>query len=103
VHAASVGPTEIPNPDTGMLIGDSTYWSDPRKLITNGPYVLARRRFKRDLLLTQNPHFWNRAAMGNKSILERIVGDPRTQMMIYSTGQADWLPEIPSNSSMAAD
>ena len=22
-----------------MLIGDSTYWSDPKRLITNGPYL----------------------------------------------------------------
>lgn len=103
VHARSVAASEFVDPQTGLVTGDSTYWSDPQRLVTNGPYVLTRRRFKQDVLLEQNLYYWNRAAMRNRSIRERIIADPQTAMMIYNNGQADWLPDIPSASALAAD
>ena len=104
VHPASVAAGEFIDTDTGMITGDSTYWSDPRAaLVGNGPYILASRRFKQDLFVTQNPYYLNRAEMRNHSIRELIIPDPQTEMMVYGNGQADWLPDIPSSSRLAAD
>lgn len=103
VHAASVEKATTTREGTGHIETDATYWSDPQRLITNGPYVLARRRFKRDLLLTQNPMYWNRDAMGNRSILELIISDQNASLLRYQQGRVDWLPEIPTASRMAAD
>jgi oligopeptide transport system substrate-binding protein len=103
VHPRSVAARETINPDTGMLITDSSYWSDPSRLVCNGPYVLVERRFKQDLLMKQNPRYWNRAAMRNHSIRELVITNPQTALMMYDDGQADWLPDIPSSSVLAAD
>ena len=102
VHADSVDRQVSLNVDTGMLIQDP-YWIKPDRLICSGPYVLAARRFKRDLLLNRNPYYWNRQVMANDSILERIVGYPQTQLLMYEGGEVDWLPDIPSSTSLAAD
>lgn len=102
VHAASVEKATTLNA-SGMRETDATYWADPQRLITNGPYVLAERRFRRDLLMTQNPHYWNKAAMKNTSIREVIIGDHGTALQQYQSGKVDWLPEVPTASAMAAD
>ena len=103
VHAKSMEAAMIINGDLGMRQVDSTYWSDPSRLVTNGPYVLKRRRFKRDVLLVQNPHYWNKEAMGNTSILEVITRDAVASLKAYEQGDVDWLPDIPSASQLAAD
>lgn len=102
-HAASLEPLLQPDPKSGMYRIDSGYWSDPKRLVGNGPYLLARRRFRQDLLMTQNPHYWDKASMGNRSILERIIENPQTALYAYDNGQAHWLPDIPTSSAIAAD
>lgn len=102
VHAKSVESQITFEPNSGRRVQDPM-WTKPGRLISNGPYVLAMRRFKRDLLLTANPHYWNRAAMRNQSILQLVISDPMTQLLAYQRGEVDWLPDIPSNSPLAAD
>lgn len=103
VHEKSMEASTYLNSGLGMRQIDPTYWSDPARLITNGPYVLKRRRFARDVLLTQNPHYWNKDAMGNTSILEVIKRDATAALSAYEQGDVDWLPDIPSASQLAAD
>ncbi len=102
VHEKTVSNQVSMDPETGTLIQDP-YWTRPDRLVCNGPYVLQRRRFQRDLQLVLNEHYWNRAAMGNRSIMELIVRDPQTQLLMYERGEVDWLPSIPSTGSLAAD
>ena len=102
VLRASVGATATLNSDTGMREEDPTYWTDPARLVSNGPYVLKRRRFKRDLLMVANAHHWNRAAMKNTSILERIMPEIQTALLAYENGDVDWV-NVPSRSEVAAD
>lgn len=102
VHRASVeAAVEEPDPDTGRL--KQRAWVLPSTVVTNGPYVLAERKVKEYLLLKANPHYWNRAAMENRSILERIVENPQTAVLVYESGDADWLPSLPTASVLAAD
>lgn len=102
VHQATVEAQISLSVQTGRLVQDP-YWTRPGRLVCNGPYVLKRRRFKRDLLMVANPHYWNRSAMGNASILERIVPSPSNALLLYEAGRVDWLPDIPSSGSLAAD
>ncbi len=88
---------------SGLLKLPASYWTDPSMLVTNGPYALKRYRFKRDLLMEQNPHWWNKASMGNRSILQKIIEMPQTALLTYQNKEADWLPDIPSSLSLAAD
>ncbi|MBI1335965.1 MAG: hypothetical protein GC164_03275 [Phycisphaera sp.] len=103
VHRASLEPAERLNATSGMLERDEAYWTDPARLTTNGPYVLERRRFKRDLLLKANDHFHARSQMKNTSILERFIGEPQTALLAYQQGDVDWLADIPTASPIAAD
>ena len=103
VHETSVRPTVGLNRQTGMLTRDDNYWTDPKRLVSNGPYRLARRRFKRDLLLVANEHYWNREAMGNGSIQERIIHEPQSALLAYENGTVHWLPDLPTASPVAAD
>lgn len=90
------------NAETGMLSTD-TQWIKPQHLVSNGPYRLTRWRFKRDMLLTANPQYWNAAKVGPQSIVQRIVEEPVTQWLSFRSGEVDWLPELPSTSTMVAD
>lgn len=100
VHAASVEQATSLNASTGMIVTDTTYWSDP---VTNGPYVIADRKFQRYLAMKANPHYWNRAAMRNDSVTELIITDPITAVTTYNAGGATFLPDIPSAGPLAAD
>ena len=102
-HAKSVEATETINPDTGMVGVDNTYWSDPARIVTNGPYHLSEREFQRYLRMDANPHFWNRAKMRNGSILEMFIEGTDTTMTSYTRNDINWWPEIPSGSQLAAD
>jgi oligopeptide transport system substrate-binding protein len=103
VHAKSVAAVTDLDPGTGLLRPDAAWFSDPQRLVSNGPYRLQRRRFKRDLLLVQNQHYWNKDAMGNRSILEKIVPDLQTLLIQYQRGQIDLLLDLPSATQVVAD
>ena len=102
VHQVSVEPQTSLDIESGRLIQDP-YWTRPQHLICNGPYYLKRRRFKRDLLLDANPHYWNQAAVTSSAILERIVANPGNALLLYEAGQIDWLPDIPSTGALAGN
>ncbi len=102
VHRASVEAQMTLDESTGLWTLDPM-WTRPGRVVGNGPYVLERRRFKRDIRLVANEHYWNRAAMGNQSILMQIVGDEGAAMLAYQRGDVDWLPDVRSASPLAAD
>ncbi|HEX7010672.1 MAG TPA: peptide ABC transporter substrate-binding protein, partial [Phycisphaeraceae bacterium] len=103
VHRASVEQATHVDPNTGMVRTDPTYWSDPNRLVCNGPYRLADRRFKEYVLLKANEHYWNRQTVRNGSILERIISDPQNALLTYQSGGADLWLDVPTASSLAAD
>jgi len=86
-----------------MVRVDQAYWSDPDRVITNGPYHLAERVFKRYSLLKANEDYWNRSNMKNSTVVERIISDPQNALLTYTNGKADWLPAIPSARPIAGD
>ncbi|MEX0655547.1 MAG: peptide ABC transporter substrate-binding protein [Phycisphaeraceae bacterium] len=102
VHQASVEQAMTLDADSGMWRMDSAYWSDPDRVVSNGPYQLAGRQFRQYLHMTANPHYWNADAVRNDSILERIVSDPQNAMTVYRRGGADFWPGVPSG-AMAAE
>ncbi len=102
VHPASVEQHVTLNESSGMLV-QNPVWTKPEHIVGNGPYTLTTWEFKRRLLLTANPHYWDRASMGNESIMELIVENPQTALLKYDQGEADWLPSIPTALPIAAD
>ncbi|MEX2212907.1 MAG: peptide ABC transporter substrate-binding protein [Phycisphaeraceae bacterium] len=101
VHANTCDAQTLMDPESGRLIQDP-YWTRPAEsatdekpaLVCNGPYVLQRRRFRRDLLLVANKQFRDYALMGNKSVLEVIVPDGQAQYLMFTRGEVDWIPSF---------
>lgn len=89
--------------DSGMRQLAAGYFSDPKRVVTDGPYVLAARMPQQYVYLKANSEYWARKSMGNDSILERIITDPQNALIAYRDGQADWLPDIPTASPLAAN
>ncbi len=102
-HPASVTESMSFQAETGYAEVDAAYWSDPSRLVTNGAYQLKDRRFKEYTELSPNPHYWDKENVKNGGIMERVVGEPQTALIAYSNGQFDWLPDMPSASSLTAD
>ncbi|MFG0249124.1 MAG: peptide ABC transporter substrate-binding protein [Phycisphaeraceae bacterium JB051] len=102
-HPKSIEKVLTFDTNTGMLQMPAGFWSAPETLITNGPYQLAEYRFKQDMVLTQNPNWWNKATMRNTSIRQKIIESAQAAMLAYENGDANWVPEVPSASSFAAD
>lgn len=79
--------------DAGWYIPDS-YFGDPDQLVTNGPYVLSEWRHKVRMVFDQNPHYWNRDAMGNIRIVQETIPDANLQFLRYEEGLLDWIPDV---------
>jgi oligopeptide transport system substrate-binding protein len=103
VHPPSVEEATTIRAGSGRLDVDESYWSDPQRVVTNGPYVIADRAPKRYILLEANDQYYARDAMKNDSILERIITDTNNQLLTYQNGKADWLPDIPTQSNAVLD
>jgi oligopeptide transport system substrate-binding protein len=69
-------------------------WCKPEHLVTNGPYVLARWRFKRDMLMVKNPHYHRPEIMRNESVLLVNIEDANTAILAYESGRFDWLSDV---------
>lgn len=93
VHPASVEAFVTLDPDTARL-AQSHEWTKPPRLISSGAYGLAAWRFKRDMRLVANPHYWNAQQVALPSIDVLVVEDPATAVLAYQTGAADWLSDV---------
>ncbi|MBI1190505.1 MAG: hypothetical protein GC200_07495 [Tepidisphaera sp.] len=70
---------------------------EPPRLTTNGPFTLARWRFKRDMRFEKNPHYWNTQRLAIDSISIPTIEDGNAQVMAFRTGVADWTSDVPGN------
>lgn len=69
-------------------------WTKPPLLVSNGPYVLAVWRYKRDLRLERNPQYWDTEHVVSDSVLCISVDDANTAVLAYETGTIDWLSDV---------
>jgi len=81
------------DPDTG-IIQPNPGWTKPGTLVSNGPFELTRWRFKRDMRLAQNPHYWNRESLAIDTIEIPSVEDPNAQVLAFETGAVDWTSDV---------
>ena len=79
--------------ETGRIQPDHR-WARPGTLISNGPYVLSRWRYRRDLLLDRNPYERNPAPDRVSQILIRSIPDPNTALLAFRAGEVDWLTGV---------
>ncbi len=80
------------DPATGRVILESG-WTKPPVLVSNGRYMLTRWRFKRDMRMEANPHYWDSAQTPFRSISIPTVEDANAALVSARTGAADWLTD----------
>ena len=104
VHPPTVEAFSRIDPSSGLIRQDHD-WTRPENLVGNGPYTLVRRRFKRDMRLELNPHYWNRDGISSESIDIRIIGDPNTSVLAFEAGTIDWVIDVQAEykAEMAAE
>jgi oligopeptide transport system substrate-binding protein len=81
------------NPDSGRL-NQEHGWTKPPHHIGNGPMKLVRWRFKRDMLLERNEHYWDRESIPLRTIASVEIDDPNTTVLAFQTGAVQWVSSV---------
>lgn len=84
------------NPVTGRVDARSD-WTRPPLLVTNGPFKLVDWKFKREMRLEKNEHYWNRARVGADSLAIVVVEDSNAAVVAFQTGAVDFNTDVTAN------
>ena len=95
VYEPLVAQYERPDPNTGRLVRRPG-WTKGGVLISNGPFELTEWRFKRDMRMEQNPHYWDRDSIAIRTISIPSISDPNAGVLAYQTGSIDWISDVTS-------
>lgn len=95
VYEPLVAQYERPDPTTGRLVRRPG-WTKGGVLISNGPFELTEWRFKRDMRMDQNPHYWDRESIAIRSVSIPSISDPNAGVLAYQTGSIDWISDVTS-------
>jgi oligopeptide transport system substrate-binding protein len=77
-----------------FLLDDGSYneaFTQPPHLVSNGPFQLAEWRVKRDLNMTPNPFYWDKASVQCPALHFETITDPRAALMKFESGAVDLL------------
>jgi oligopeptide transport system substrate-binding protein len=72
------------------------HWTRADHIVTNGPYLLRRWSFYREIILEKNPRYWDADRVELHRLRLMPVVDPNTQFNLYETGDVDLLFSVPS-------
>lgn len=81
------------NPVTGRMDARSD-WTRPPLLISNGPFKLVDWKFKREMRLEKNEHYWNSARVGTDSLAIVVVEDRNAAVVAFQTGAVDFNTDL---------
>jgi oligopeptide transport system substrate-binding protein len=93
VHEATVRRFQEVDARTGQL-NTASDWCKPPTIVTNGPFMLTRWQFKRDMRFERNPHYWNNADVAIESISMPTIDDGNAAVLAYRTGSVDWVSDV---------
>lgn len=93
LHEASMAKfLNVPGDVSG---GYSANWTRPPGLVSNGPFVLSSWSVKRELVLTANPYYWDRANVGSPRLRFTPIADHRAAYLAYQGGAVDVMTWVP--------
>ncbi len=93
VHRPTIERFTTLDSESGALRVDHG-WTRPGVLVSNGPYQLDGWRYKRDLRLRRNPHYWNEAAIHAETITVLPLEDNNTAVLAFDAGGIDWIADV---------
>lgn len=92
-HAGSVREAERVDPESGAVRTDPA-WCGAGRLLSNGPFVLESWRFKREMRLVRNEHYWDAGSVGPRTIAIPSIADGNAQVVAFRTGVVDWTSDV---------
>ncbi|MBX3376100.1 MAG: peptide ABC transporter substrate-binding protein [Phycisphaeraceae bacterium] len=104
VYSRQVAAYERIDPATGRLSTEHD-WTKPPRIVSNGPLKLDVWRFKRDMRLSRNEHYWDQSLLNYDTLAIPTVDDPNAQVLAFRTGAVDWVSDVtvPYISEMLAE
>lgn len=63
--------------------------SDREPTVFNGPFIISEWVPEQKMLFIQNPHYWDRDAVGVDEIFFTMIKDPTTALLLYEQGGLD--------------
>lgn len=88
VHKASMEARRAFIPGTCRVLRDATYFR-PGTLVSNGPYRLDEWVSRRQIVLNQNPHYWEKDAMANIRLVQKVVAENALSLSMMRDGALD--------------
>lgn len=88
VHPPSVEKFVSVDAASGM-IRQQHGWTKPPLLVSNGPFMLTRWAFKRELRLERNPHYRAASRVRAGSVALKVIEDANTSVLAFKSGAAD--------------
>ena len=71
-------------------------FSQPGKLVGNGPFTLELRKLRDRVRLKKNKRYWNATTVKLQTIDALALRDETTALNMYLTGQIDWATTMPA-------
>lgn len=71
--------------------GAPSSWTDPDRIVTNGPFLLSEWRPFEKIVVRRNPGYWDADATALDEIEFLPIRDDRTNLNLYEAGQADFM------------
>jgi oligopeptide transport system substrate-binding protein len=71
-------------------------WTEPDRIVTNGPFMMESWKHDQEMVLVPNPHYWG-ARPALQRVVIKLVRDPLTQGLVaYENGELDFT-FVPTN------
>lgn len=70
------------------------FWARPEFMVTNGPFVLDRWRYKRDMWLVRNPYYHSPEITSINTMQGITIADANTAVLAFEGGEYDWLSSV---------
>ncbi|MEO0511321.1 MAG: peptide ABC transporter substrate-binding protein [Planctomycetota bacterium] len=93
VYEPVVSRYERVDPTTGLL-KQELGWTKPGVCVTNGPFRLAKWRFKREMFFEKNEHWWAADTVALDTIAVPSIEDPNAAVLAFETGSVDWVSDV---------
>ena len=72
-------------------------WTQPKNIVTNGPYNLKFRRIRDRVRMVKSKTYWGAKDVQVETIDALAIKSDITNLNMYLNGQLDWTPNVPSS------
>lgn len=76
--------------------GEEDLWTRPEHIVVNGPYTIEAWRFRHEIVMTENPHYWARDSLRVRRVVWVQADSSQAGMNLYRTSEVDLLTIPPS-------